>query len=116
MDSEFLNELAKAIKRRSIEGNVGDLNYRIGSKDVRGNINLDDATIRGLIGYDGTAQLNAQSPLFGGHVNFDANHALDGNNYHLAYDHPIDGGNINFDASRSKDGNNRFYLQFKKQF
>ena len=94
MDEETLSELINIIKKRRIEGRVegdlGSLDYRIGRKDARGTFNIDDATIKAMLGYDGNWSLNAHKPLWGG--------------------------NLNFDASKGDDGNRQFYLRFQKQF
>ncbi len=116
MDEQTLDQLLEVIKKRRIEGSIGDLDYRIDRKAVRGKLDLDNATIRAMLGYDGNMNLNAQAPLWGGQINFDANHTDNGNRFDLGYRRPIRGGDLSLDASRAEDGARRIYLQLKKQF
>ena len=113
---DLVGELLQAIKRRRIEGSIGDLDYQIGRKNVKGQMQINDATIKALLGYDGNVHLNAQAPLWGGNLNIDAQHNDNGNRFDLGYQRPIQGGSINFDAGRSEDGNRRLYFRLKKDF
>lgn len=117
MDEETLDQLLQVIKKRRIEGNIGDLDYRIDRKAIRGNLDLENATIRAMLGYNGDMSLNAQAPLWGGQFNFDAQRNDNGNRFDLGYHRPIGKmGDLSLDASRAEDGARRIYLQLKNQF
>ena len=86
----LLKGLSDILRNRKIQGNIGDLQYTAGTKNINTNFPIGDATIKAMLGYDGGMSLNANAP--------------------------IHNGNVNFDASRGEDGNRKFYLRLNKAF
>lgn len=66
-------------------GNIGPVDYKIGSKGIRLNGQYGDLSGSGRIDYDGNLNLDLSYPFLGGQIDFNALRRGDDSRYYLQY-------------------------------
>jgi len=85
MDKDSLDFLFEMLRKRRLEGSIGPVDYRIGTKDIRGQASLFDAMLNAKLKYNGDMNLSVEKPMFGGNLTFHTSRDNGNNNYYLQY-------------------------------
>lgn len=80
MEGEGIKGLVEVLKNAR-EGSLGPFDYKLGTKNVKGEMQINDALVKAMIGYNGNWNLQGEMPLWGGQLNLEAS-KQDGNPYY----------------------------------
>lgn len=72
-----------------LEGQLGPVEYEVGLRKIQAEAQLRDLYLKAIAKYNGNLSLNAQMPLMGGNLSFDANRNDGQNSYYLQYSRPF---------------------------